>query len=72
MVCDGDCVIGGSLWVSGCLVSLWRPAADLFGGWLAHLRLAFGDFYTAGETPALVRPRWRVVSTVEVRAGVLP
>ena len=29
-------------------------------------------FYTATETVALVRPRWRVVSTVEVRAGVLP
>ena len=29
-------------------------------------------FYTASETLALVRPRWRVVSTVKVRAGVLP
>ena len=34
--------------------------------------MAFGNFYTATETVALVRPRWRVVSTVKVRAGVLP
>ena len=33
---------------------------------------ACGTYYTAGETPALVRPRWRVVSTVKVRAGVIP
>ena len=26
----------------------------------------------AGYNSALVRPRWRVVSTVKVRAGVLP
>ena len=29
-------------------------------------------FLPAEYNSALVRPRWRVVSTVEVRAGVLP
>ena len=60
------------LWWGG---GFWKfLGVGLVGKWVRRWR-GEGVLRTppmpAGK-PALVRPRWRVVSTVEVRAGVLP